>query len=65
MMHEPWRNDFKAFYDYVIILENAMHPGLSIDRIKNDEGYDPENLRWATIKQQNNNKRKKYEKKIS
>ncbi len=30
----------------------------SIDRIDNEKGYEPENLRWADRKQQNLNKRK-------
>ena len=52
-----WRHDFQAFYDYVSQLPNYDKKGYSLDRIDNEEGYRPENIRWSSRTQQNRNKR--------
>lgn len=46
--------EYKPFAEWA--RENGYADGLSIDRINNDDGYYPGNCRWATIKEQNNNK---------
>jgi len=55
IMCDEWKDNFLAFLDWAII--NGWHPGLSIDRIDNNENYCPDNCRWATMKTQNNNQR--------
>lgn len=51
---DEWKNSFIAFFNYMGQRPSAKH---SIDRIDNDLGYAPGNCRWATSKEQNNNKR--------
>jgi hypothetical protein len=34
-------------------------PGLTLDRIDNNKGYEPGNCRWATVQEQNTNQRPK------
>lgn len=54
---DEWRKDFWSYIEHISSLPNYGEEGRSIDRIKNDGNYEPGNLRWATAKQQNNNKR--------
>lgn len=51
---DRWRQSFEAFLSDV---GRRPHPKLSIDRIENNRGYEPGNVRWATRSQQNSNKR--------
>ncbi len=48
-----WKESFQAFMDWA--LSHGYRDDLSIDRINGKDGYSPENCRWATPKQQQNN----------
>ena len=52
---DEWRNDFMTFYEWAI--NNGYQDNLTIDRINVNGNYEPCNCRWATPKQQSNNKR--------
>ena len=52
---EEWRNSNTIFFEWA--LKNNYSENLTIDRINNLSGYSPENCRWATVKQQNSNKK--------
>lgn len=55
-LYDKWK-DFQTFYDYVSALPHYGEKGYSLDRINNDGNYAPNNVRWATQREQSNNTR--------
>ena len=52
-----WRDNFMAFFNHVGPRPSSKY---SIDRVDNDGNYEPNNVRWATRKQQADNKRNNH-----
>lgn len=50
---KAWQ-DFKEFEKWA--LTNGYNDKLTIERIDNDKGYEPENCKWETVRKQNRNK---------
>ena len=50
-MCEKWMK-FEGFIDDM----GECPPGMTIDRKNNDQGYEKDNCRWATSKEQSNNR---------
>lgn len=50
---ERWRTSFEAF---LADMGECPNKASTLDRIKNDKGYEPGNCRWATMAEQNRNR---------
>jgi hypothetical protein len=64
-IYNYWKDDPSGFVKYILEeLGSKPSKKYSLDRINNDGNYEPGNLRWATYKQQANNKTHAFQRKI-
>jgi hypothetical protein len=56
-IHAPWLKDYWRFHDWVETTLGTPPPGCNVlDRIDNSKGYQPGNLRWASQRDNHQNR---------
>ena len=51
---DDWANDYMSFHRWS--MENEYNDELTLDRIDNSRGYEPDNCRWVSYEVQENNR---------